>query len=129
MKERDDEEREDSLPGRPRKGKPIKKKGQPTREITHYFTKVQKQGTVNRNIPTPDKAAIEQIDQAFAALQQQEHDLTVQIEDAKIRAERQKDEREYFLSKSRNLVSCELKKAAEINRFFKRQDHLKLKDK
>jgi ferritin len=60
--------------------KGIKKKGQPIREITHYFSKVQKQpATVNRNIPTPDKAAIEQIDQAFAALLKQEQELTQQI--------------------------------------------------
>ncbi len=54
---------------RKEKMKQIKKKGQSVREITHYFSKVEKVNSVNKNIPTPDKVAIEQMDRNFMELQ------------------------------------------------------------
>jgi len=61
------------------KTKPLKKKAV-VREITHYFNKMEKNVSINKNIPTPDKAAIEEMDIQLEKLQEEETQLLSQLE-------------------------------------------------
>lgn len=75
------------------------------REITQYFNKVERQPSSNPNLPTTDKALVEQLSQQALALQEKEKALLERREVLALKLQNQKDEQDRWMVRMRAVMA------------------------